>query len=138
MESQDHLEIADLICRIRNSKAEKEALPFKKALEKINDNPKLFYGPFETYKSDAKLGRHFYFLGKEKEKFYQLFITKNHPALALFPKFSYLNYQRLCYIEGAENIPIEKNSLEYAGNEYNKYHKLAGLNNKIIITLTNF
>ncbi|CAG8447797.1 11335_t:CDS:2 [Racocetra fulgida] len=101
-----------------------KTLPFKKALEKINNNPKLFYGPFETYKSAAKLGRHFYFLGKEKEKFYQLLIPDNHPALALFPKFSYLNYQRLCYIEGAENIPLEKNSLEYAGNEYNKYHKL--------------
>ncbi|CAG8846493.1 19885_t:CDS:1, partial [Racocetra persica] len=114
LEPQDHLEIADLICRIRNSKVEKESLSFKKAVKKINNTPKLFYGSFETYKSDAKLGRHFYFLGKEKEKFYQLLIPENHPALALFPKFSYLNYQRLCYIEGAENIPIEKNSLEYA------------------------
>ncbi|CAG8465047.1 10479_t:CDS:2 [Gigaspora margarita] len=70
-----------------------------------------------------KTGRYVDFLGKEKGKSYNLSIPENHPVLFLKPRDK---KERFYWIEGAENIPIEKNPPGYLGsddNNGNNYHK---------------
>ena len=127
----------------------------KREREEILDSQKncFFLSGLVDKKSESEGGREFgdygFFLGRQNGQNYYLVIPFDHPIWenetdpaikkAAENFFWNGNQDDFFIIEGVENIPIEKSSPNYWKNlgrdtaEPNIFHKIVGLNDKIII-----